>query len=156
MVQASAGFFTYFYILNDYGIRPGTLFGLETEPGVIPANSDVYDPTNLAGFRGNTNVKGGSKLMDLSSASDEGARKNLIRNKGEFARVEGVWPTEVVKLDWNGNSNNMFDLRLFYFYMSPESWSKCRWSPDQFMSFYATSHMNSTQICYTVEGLRYA
>merc|ERR1712019_98833 len=31
MVQASAGFFTYFYILNDYGIRPGTTFSLALE-----------------------------------------------------------------------------------------------------------------------------
>merc|ERR1712060_231938 len=28
MVQASAGFFTYFYMLNDYGFRPSVLFGL--------------------------------------------------------------------------------------------------------------------------------
>ena len=89
MVQASAGFFTYFYILNDYGIRPSTLFGLETEPGVIPSNTDVYDPTNTAGFRGNSNVKGGAKLMEMAETSDETARKDLIRNKGEFAKVKG-------------------------------------------------------------------
>jgi sodium/potassium-transporting ATPase subunit alpha len=31
IVQASAGFFTYFLMLNDYGIRPFTTFGLALE-----------------------------------------------------------------------------------------------------------------------------
>jgi len=42
IVQASAGFFTYFYMLHDYGIRPGTTFGLATELGYIPNENDVY------------------------------------------------------------------------------------------------------------------
>jgi len=45
MVQASAGFFTYFYILNDYGLRPITAFGLATETGYVPDDSDVYNPS---------------------------------------------------------------------------------------------------------------
>jgi len=44
IVQASAGFFTYFYILNDYGIRPGTTFALALEPGFIPRPEDKYNP----------------------------------------------------------------------------------------------------------------
>jgi len=36
IVQASAGFLTYFYILNDYGIRPSTTFYLALEDGYIP------------------------------------------------------------------------------------------------------------------------
>jgi sodium/potassium-transporting ATPase subunit alpha len=44
IVQASAGFFTYFYILNDYGIRPGTTFNLALETGYIPNKEDRYDP----------------------------------------------------------------------------------------------------------------
>merc|ERR1719213_1016160 len=44
IVQASAGFFTYFYILNDYGIRPGTTFSLALEAGAIPRATDRYDP----------------------------------------------------------------------------------------------------------------
>ena len=47
MTQASAGFFTYFYMLHDYGIRPGTTFGMATELGYIPNPTDVYNPKAL-------------------------------------------------------------------------------------------------------------
>merc|ERR1712086_1084745 len=47
IVQASAGFFTYFYILHDYGIRPSTTFALALEDGYIPNPTDVYNPQAL-------------------------------------------------------------------------------------------------------------
>jgi len=47
ITQASAGFFTYFYMLHDYGIRPGSTFGLATEMGYIPDPSDEYNPNAL-------------------------------------------------------------------------------------------------------------
>jgi len=47
IVQASAGFFTYFYILHDYGIRPGTTFNLALIEGYIPDQTDVYNPSAL-------------------------------------------------------------------------------------------------------------
>merc|ERR1711935_257336 len=62
ITQASAGFFTYFYMLHDYGIRPGSTFGLATEKGYMPNPDDVYDPTKL-NF-GNSNwLKADSKVM---------------------------------------------------------------------------------------------
>jgi sodium/potassium-transporting ATPase subunit alpha len=62
MTQASAGFFTYFYMLHDYGIRPGTTFGMATEMGYIPEPSDVYNP-NAMNF-GNSNwMKKNSEVM---------------------------------------------------------------------------------------------
>ena len=54
-MQAAAGFFTYFYIMNDYGYKPGTLFGLAGEDGYRPLETDVYNP-NLES-RGNSNYK---------------------------------------------------------------------------------------------------
>jgi len=42
IVQAAAGFFTYFYIMHDYGYTPGVLFGLASEKGWMPADTDVY------------------------------------------------------------------------------------------------------------------
>ena len=54
MVQAAAGFYTYFYILNDYGVRPGTLFFLSQEDGYFPNKDDVYNPDNPIGHWGNT------------------------------------------------------------------------------------------------------
>ncbi len=44
MVQASAGFYMYFYILNDYGFKSGTLFFLANEVGYHPEQTDIYNP----------------------------------------------------------------------------------------------------------------
>ena len=35
-IQAAAGIFTYFYCLNDFGIRPATLFGLSGIKARLP------------------------------------------------------------------------------------------------------------------------
>lgn len=53
IVQAAAGFFTYFYIMHDYGYTPGVLFGLASEKGYMPADTDVYAGDDLT-TRGNT------------------------------------------------------------------------------------------------------
>ena len=55
VVQAAAGFFTYFYIMNDYGYKPQVLFGLAAEKGYHPNDTDVYDPRLTT--KGNTNWK---------------------------------------------------------------------------------------------------
>lgn len=49
MIQQFGAFFTYFYVMNDFGIRPASLFFLETELGYFPAETDVYNP-NLPNF----------------------------------------------------------------------------------------------------------
>jgi hypothetical protein len=53
MMQQFGGFFIYFFVMNDYGFRPGTLLGLNNELGYFPANTDVYNP-NLPN-NGNSN-----------------------------------------------------------------------------------------------------
>lgn len=52
-IQAFAGMFTYFYVMNDYGFKPNTLLNLATQTGYVPDNNDVYDP-NLPN-QGNSN-----------------------------------------------------------------------------------------------------
>jgi hypothetical protein len=44
MIQASAGFYTWFLIMNDYGFTPSVLFGLNSRVGYFPADNDVYNP----------------------------------------------------------------------------------------------------------------
>jgi sodium/potassium-transporting ATPase subunit alpha len=39
VVQASAGMFTYFYVLNDFGVRPGGLFRLAGRYGIMPSET---------------------------------------------------------------------------------------------------------------------
>jgi hypothetical protein len=56
--------FAYFYVLNDYGIKPTTVYFLNNEPGYFPNGTDVYDPQ--APNYGNTNIwaNGGSSTVD--------------------------------------------------------------------------------------------
>ena len=42
-----AGFFTYFYVMNDYGIKISTTMQLSTMTGFIPEDYDVYNPNEL-------------------------------------------------------------------------------------------------------------
>merc|ERR1719428_2527645 len=44
IVQASAGMYTYFLILNDFGIRPTCVWQLALQRGPLPARDDVYEP----------------------------------------------------------------------------------------------------------------
>ena len=44
IVQAGGGMVCYFMILNDYGIKPATAFGLASEYGYTPLATDVYNP----------------------------------------------------------------------------------------------------------------
>jgi len=53
MIQQFGALFCYFFIMNDYGMRPGTLFGLDSEFGYYPKSTDVYDPS--LPNNGNTN-----------------------------------------------------------------------------------------------------
>jgi sodium/potassium-transporting ATPase subunit alpha len=55
VIQASAGMYTYFLILNDYGIRPHTLWGLSILKNPLPNDTDVYTAENAI------LVQGGSK-----------------------------------------------------------------------------------------------
>merc|ERR1712165_109110 len=52
IVQAAAGFFTYFYIMHDYGFTPNGLFGLTQIKSYRALDDDIYDP-NLP-FKGNS------------------------------------------------------------------------------------------------------
>merc|ERR1719409_2243827 len=45
VIQASAGMYTYFLILNDYGIRPQSLWDLSEKKAFLPKKTDIYDPT---------------------------------------------------------------------------------------------------------------
>jgi magnesium-transporting ATPase (P-type) len=43
VIQASAGIYTYFLTLNDFGIRPSTVWGLATLKAPYPNMGDTYD-----------------------------------------------------------------------------------------------------------------
>jgi sodium/potassium-transporting ATPase subunit alpha len=45
VIQASAGLYTYFLIMNDFGIRPNTVWFLALKKSPFPNESDIYDAT---------------------------------------------------------------------------------------------------------------
>lgn len=83
-----AGFFTYFYVMNDYGYKPESLFFLVLRRGFIPENDDVYNPAPAD--RGNTNA--------------------TVNGDGVTMKPE----EEGIVLDWVTSQHNGFDVRLFY------------------------------------------
>jgi len=56
VIQAAAGMYTYMMVLNDFGIRPGSIWKLATIRAPLPNDSDIYDPD--AENLGNTNPDG--------------------------------------------------------------------------------------------------
>lgn len=42
-IQTYAGFYAYFVVLNDYGIKPATLLSMTIWKGIEPAKGDIYD-----------------------------------------------------------------------------------------------------------------
>jgi len=126
MVQASAGFYTYFYILNDYGFRPQTLFFLSSQEGIFPESTDVYNPANddASGVYGNSNAPGGKKeqlAWNLTKDGDVDAR--LFYYKEE--------PSSWVKCRWAPNDTDV-------------------------PAFWRQSWITNNQICYTTEALKFA
>lgn len=60
--------FTYFLVMNDYGFKPATLFGLALEEGVKPNANDVYNPSLPR--KGNTNYAGTSETFNWNADND--------------------------------------------------------------------------------------
>merc|ERR1719491_494584 len=152
IVQASAGFFTYFYILHDYGVRPSTTFALALEDGYIPNPTDVYNPS--APFKGNS--------LAVANCPDEDCVLD-VETEYTYPGCEGdecVYPPQKLTLDWNTNLASPVDARLFYFRLPVDSWVQCRWNPaggEEFVpKFYSYSVISNQQICFSTEALKYA
>lgn len=60
IMQAIAGFYTYFLVMNDYGFKPGALFFLADEEGFKPAEDDIYRPDEK--YKGNS--RAAARLID--------------------------------------------------------------------------------------------
>ena len=132
IVQAAAGFFTYFYIMHDYGFTPSGLFGLTQIKSYRPLDSDVYNPA--ADFKGNScaNEANRQEGMDCADRDEE-------------------------TFDMLTPQMSALDVRLFFHERDRTDWSRCRWSTDgDAPHFWKYSHVSANQICYTIEALYYA
>ncbi len=54
IIQCSAGFYTFFVVMNDYGFKTRILWQIGNEPGTEPVFGDVYNPMDGV-CKGNTN-----------------------------------------------------------------------------------------------------
>ena len=101
IVQAAAGFFTYFYIMHDYGFTPAGLFGLTQIKSYRPLDTDVYDPAK--DNKGNSCANRTSPLADGCEDHEEQTFDMLTPQMGAI------------------------DVRLFFWERPVDDWSKCRW-----------------------------
>jgi len=108
VIQASAGIYTYFLILNDFGIRPSTVWWLALLKNPMPKDTDVYDPTQTA-------------MVETEITDAEGntyIEKSLYGNSN-YATNEDDWVT----LAWDKEKNGKVDIRLYYAqHREPDAW----------------------------------
>jgi sodium/potassium-transporting ATPase subunit alpha len=158
VIQASAGMYTYFLILNDYGMRPGTLWDLSEKKSLLPALSDVYPKPDGSGVSkactdagancvlGNSNAGEALKLFSSSNAEDKEKLTKLAWDKTKMSKVD-IRLFYAPKLGKDGNSIRGAD-----------AWTNCRWDKDdtgpEFYRFSYTSEFHP--VCYSTEALKYA
>jgi sodium/potassium-transporting ATPase subunit alpha len=158
VIQASAGMYTYFLILNDYGIRPRTLWDLSEKKSYLPKTTDVYDPsqTNLVSCGTAGNCPAGTPASDSS----------IYGNTNAGITDE----TLLTKLAWDKTKMSKVDIRLFYGVnkiRGADAWTECRWdtavinkvrrNADAGPAWYGASYVSDYHpVCYSTEALKYA
>ena len=130
VIKVAAGLFTYFYIMNDYGFTPTSLFGLTGIESYRPLDTDVYSPSEP--YKGNSCVD----------------RENVL---------PGCEDHVLETFDFLTTKMSAIDVRLFFWERPVDNWSKCRWGMnDAVPEFWKYSDFSQSQICYTAEALYYA
>mmetsp|Transcript_13097 Transcript_13097/g.15135 ORF Transcript_13097/g.15135 Transcript_13097/m.15135 type:complete len:1178 (-) Transcript_13097:54-3587(-) len=76
VIQCSAGFFTYFIVMNDYGFKPAFLFGMVPRKGQLPNKTDVYNPNSAN--KGNTNTAATKDTFDWNKDDNNGVDLRLF------------------------------------------------------------------------------
>jgi sodium/potassium-transporting ATPase subunit alpha len=151
VIQASAGMYTYFLILNDFGFRPSSLWFMSQNYMALPNEGDIYNPlqttlTNLYDSNGNVN---GHSLY--GNTNQDG---NLLDK--EFRQ----------KMTWDKVKMAKVDVRLFYagiqdgeIVREADAYTACRWDPNDTTTpwIYRESYSSDFHpICYSSEALKYA
>lgn len=111
--------FTYFLILNDYGIRPLAVWKMATFKSILPAENDVFDE-NAAPFWGNSNLMAAYRQKNptgpVSLTIDEVYSSSWLDDYEAPVDDTGavVELTKVRTLAWDHQRNSKVDIRLFY------------------------------------------
>jgi len=141
IIQASAGLYTYFSILNDFGVRPQSLWFMSELDSAIPKLTDVYDPN-------------AHELTDILNDAGEVIGKSQYGNTNMGTPEEG-W----TRIFWDKRTHDKVDVRLFYApHRNADNFTTCRWAIDDedFPRFYRFSNLTDMPICYSTEALKFA
>lgn len=66
-----AGMFTYFYVLNDYGVPFHTVIFLTRQFGYSPADGDIYNPYEPNFGNSNYGITSMMRNLNFGKISDE-------------------------------------------------------------------------------------
>ena len=142
VIQASAGMYTYFLILNDFGIRPQALWWLSENRMPMPGDADVYNPAQ-------------STMTEITDADGNVTGLSIYGNTNMMVKED-----DRVRLKWDKTNNAKVDIRLFYGQIrDPEQFTACRWDPNDldYPSIYRESYSSDYwPVCYSSEALKYA
>ena len=142
VIQAAAGMYTYMLVLNDYGIRPSTIWQMQGQVAPLPNVDDVYEP-------GKREPKDG----DISTWTNINGNTNVKYDGNE---------DDLEPLKWDLTNSAKVDIRLFLSYKefrTEDAWTTCRFGTlldEEFPKFYKQSSVSDYPICYTTEALKYA
>jgi len=163
VIQASAGMYTYFLILNDYGIRPHSLWGLSILKNEMPRERDVYTAANAVLLPGG--AVDAASGVDCNSADGEATATNAC----QYGHTNMLWdPTtdaniearkDFTQLAWDKARNAKVDIRLYYAHQrAADRWTECRWSVAEGSPFFYTASYSSEwhPVCYSTEALKFA
>merc|ERR1712110_512243 len=165
VIQASAGMYTYFLILNDYGIRPHTLWGLSILKNKLPRDTDLYNAA------ASILVEGGEQDtatgVDCNTPGPHDPSKDMA--SCHYGNTQMIWNPdteesekrrkELIPLAWDKTRNAKVDIRLYYAHQrDAERWTKCRWSTAEGSPFFYTASYSSEwhPVCYSTEALKFA
>jgi sodium/potassium-transporting ATPase subunit alpha len=139
--------YTYFLVLNDFGIRPQALWGLALLESPMPKPTDVYDPLDFS-------AGGGSKATVVNDSNGDPLYSSLYGNTN-MLEPEADWGS----LRWDATRNGKVDVRMFYGEQrEPSDWVACRFDPGDkdLPKFYRVSVISDSPICYSTEALKFA
>jgi sodium/potassium-transporting ATPase subunit alpha len=161
VIQASAGIYTYFIILNDYGIRPNTLFNLALLKNPLPNPTDVYVAANSELVAAGTTSMGVEcGLAQTESQKYAGCQyghTGMMADPDTEANKEIRYDMKL--LAWDKTRNAKVDVRLYYaHHVKADGWTKCRWSTaNEAPFFYTASYVSDWHpVCYSTEALKFA
>ena len=150
VIQASAGMYTYFYVLNDFGVRPGGLFRLAGKLGAFP-DDQVCLAETPAGCSCDEGAAVPCDVVDTVYTSDadggptadpsgagfwpNGQFKGYNGNNNwdlPYYTGDGERNPDLVILSWDKTKHARTDVRMFYGYRDAkqaDSWDAATDSP---------------------------